>query len=419
MGIINRLFNAGTGSDETRSFEFGDLLSPRTAGVSVTETTALNYVTVFACVRLLSESVASLPVDVFRKQNKQRTEVAAPSWLETPNVEMTLFEVVERSMASLCLWGNAYLLTTRNAQGSVVELWPLDPSRVSVDRDTASNDLVYLVDGERLTRSQVLHIKAFTSPSSLQGLSPIAVGRSAIAAGIATDNFANTFWSNGARPNGILHVPESNGTDDNDYAKRLLAGWNQNHSGAGNGNKTALLLGGITYEAISVPAEDAQFLGTRKYQVEEIARLYRVPPHMVQDLSRSTFNNIEHSSIDFVVHSLRPWLVRLEAAFSGLLPTGQYVKFNEGALLRGDAQSQAESLKIAWEHAIISSNEWRQKLDMEPIADGDAFYAPLNFAEVGAQREPTLAEKAQAVAALVQAGMDIGEAKRLVGLTSS
>lgn len=418
MGFYNRFIRNGPSQEErsiTSDWAAG-ILDPtlNTAGVTVTPYVALNYVAVFACVRLISESIASLPIDVFRNTKSQRTEVGAPKWITRPNIEMTKFEFLERVLGSLCLWGNSYNLVTRDNFGNVIEIWPVDPARVGVVRDNYTYNLTYVIGGQNLTREDVLHIKAFPSPSQAIGLSPISAGRAAISAGMATDAYAGAFWGNGAHPAGLLTV--NNPNPDDDYMQRLEAGWNKNHGGAKNANKTAVLQGDIKYQALSLPAEDSQFLQTRKFQTEEIARLFRVPPHMIGDLDRATFSNIEHQSIDFVVHTLRPWMVRVEDALSGLLPNGQYTKFNESALLRGDSQSQAEAFKVAWEHGVINSNTWREKLDLPPVKDGDAYYAPLNMAPVGQDKTATVKDLALAVAALVGSGMAIDEALAAVGL---
>lgn len=418
MALLDRLLSRAP-EPETRDISANeawarDIVSGNTtaAGVNVTQDNALNYVTVYACVRLIAESIASLPIDTFQKVKGENRSLRTPLWLDQPNIEMTRFEFIERCLGSLLLWGNAYIYVVRDlTTGAVVELWPINPAAVTVERDEANN-LRYVVDGKPVPTGVVLHIKAFPNPTSPLGLSPVAVGRQAIAAGMATDTYAAKFWANGASPQGLLTLEGQ--LDDTDR-KQLEQAWNNTYGSANKAHKTAVLSGGAKYTPITMPAEDSQFLQTRSFQVDEIARLFRVPPHKIGDLTRSTFSNIEHQAIEFVVDTLRPWMVRLELSLSGLLLPSQYVKFNERALLRGDTKSQAEALHILWQDGAINHNEMRDKLELESISEGDTYYVPLNMAPVDAANEPKLTDKASAYAALVNAGVDPNAAASAVG----
>lgn len=381
MGLYNYFF--GNTPEEERDLTFQQLWgadiqssSIYNAGRSVEN--SLSFVAVFACVRLLSETIAGLPLDTYRKTTGLPKELRNPIWLDTPNKETTRFEFIEQIVTSLTLWGNAYVLKLEDNVGSILELWVLNPAHVTPFRN-GSNDIDYRVGTQTIPGRSVIHFKGFSMPGELEGLSPVSIARQAVNAGLSTDKYAVNFWENGAHPSGVIEVPDKLKDED---VKVLRRAWNSQHQGSKNAYKTAILTSGANYSPISIPADNAQFLQTRKFQVNEIARLFRVPPHMIGDLERSTNNNIEHQGIEFVQYTLAPWLSRIEDKLSLQLPRGQYVKFNEKALLRGDTSAQSESLRTAWEHGAISINEWREKLDQEPIDGGDSYFVPLNFVEL-------------------------------------
>lgn len=395
-----------------REYLFGN---SNPSGVSVTESTALNYVSVFACVRAISEDIASMPIDVYSKQLGSTYALDCPYWLVTPNKEHTRFEFMERVLASLLLWGNAYIYVVHDDVGEILELWPLDPSKIEVRRNQSTNDIEYEVDNKAtLGTDEVLHIKAFPSPSGIVGLSPITVGRSAISAGIATDTYAGTFWGNNAQPAGVISMPDDLDEDD---AKRTLRIWNTTHQGARNSNKVGVLANGASYNPISIPAEDSQFLQTRVFQVAEIARLFRVPPHIIGELSHATFSNIEQQSLEYVTRSLAPWVYRVECSLNTLLPPDMYVKLNEKGLLRGDSAAQMDTLRTAFQNGWINTDEARDKLEMAPLPDGkgEQYFVPLNMRSLD-DDDMTLRERIGLFTQLITVGVDANAASAITGL---
>jgi len=284
----------------------------------VDERTAMQTTAVYACVRILAETVASLPLHVFKYtadgSEKATQHPLYPILHDEPNPEMTTFIFRETLMTHLLLWGNAYAQIIRDGRGRVISLYPLMPNRIEVKRsDTGNLYYQYRRDtGEIviLSTDEVLHVPGLGF-DGLIGYSPIAMAKNAIGMTLATEEFGASFYSNGARPGGILEHP---GTVKD--IKRLRDSWDAAYQGVRNANRVAILEEGMKYTPIGIPPEAAQFLQTRKFQTEEICRIFRVPPHLVADLDKATFSNIEHQSISFVIHTIRPWLVRLEQGFN-------------------------------------------------------------------------------------------------------
>lgn len=362
------------------------------SGASVTAENAMTFTAVLACVRVLSESVASLPLIVYRRdpdggKSRATDHPLYPVLHDAPNPEMTSVQWRETAMVHLCLWGNSYNEIVFDGAGRVRELWPLSPSGMTVKR--INGQLVYehregSAQPIQYPASSILHICGL-SMNGLVGMSPIAIARDAIGLGMTLNEYGARTFANGARPSGVLEHPGQLG--DEAY-KRLKESFEAEYAGAGNAGKTLLLEEGTKFNPQSFPPEDAQFLQSRKFQIEEVARIFRVPLHKIGSLEHATFSNIEHQSLEFVVDSLRPYLVRWEQAISAKLlnPRERAQYFSEhlvDGLLRGDIQSRYAAYAIARQWGWINVNEIRSRENMNPIDGGDAYLEPLNMTEVG------------------------------------
>lgn len=347
------------------------------AGVKVNEFTAMQTTAVYACVRILAESIAGLPLHVYeyRGNGKERVPEHPLYCLlhDSPNPEMTSFIFRETAMIHLLLWGNSFSQILRDGMGRVVGLYPLLPHRMSVDRDENA-ELVYtytpVADGKqiKLRREDVLHIPGLGF-DGLVGYSPIAMAKNAVGMTLACEAYGSAFFSNGARPGGVLEHP---GVLKD--TSKLRESWQAVYGGTSNTGKVVVLEEGVKYTPISIPPEEAQFLETRKFQIDEIARLYRVPPHMVGDLEKSSFNNIEQQSLEFVKYTLNPWVVRWEQSLQKALlsPAEQkrcFVKFNLDGLMRGDYKSRMEGYSIGRQNGWLSANDIREMENMNPIPE--------------------------------------------------
>ena len=352
-------------------FDFGAAAS----GKNVTEETAIQISTVYACVRVLAETLASLPLDIYESDGKGGSRIAENHPLEyllhdAPNEEMTSFIWREQMMTQILLRGNSYSQIVRNGKTAIMSIYPLLSSNMTVDRDD-SGTLTYkyqMADENTITLSpsEVLHIPGMGF-DGIMGYSPIALMKTTLGLTLAAEEYGSKVFGNGATPAGVLTHP--NRLKD---PEKLRNAWNAAYGGSANAGKIAILEEGMKFERISMPNSEAQFLETRKFQVSEICRIYRVPPHMVGDLEHATFSNIEHQSISFAVHTIRPWLVRIEQSMNKALfsenERGKYfVKFNMDGLMRGDYKSRMEGYAIARQNGWMSADDIRGLENLNPI----------------------------------------------------
>lgn len=368
-------------ADAGYSFLFGRT----TSGKPVNERTAMQTTAVYACVRILAEAVASLPLHVYEYQDDVGKKLVHDHPLyyllhDEPNPEMTSFVFRETLMSHLLIWGNAYAQIIRDGAGRVLGLYPLLPDKMDVQRDDRGN--IYYVYSRnsdenpmfkeygdiRLKAEDVLHIPGLGF-DGLIGYSPIAMAKNAVGMTLACEEYGASFFANGANPGGVLEHP---GVLKD--PSKVRESWNSVYRGVNNAHKIAVLEEGMKYQQIGIPPEEAQFLETRKFQINEIARLYRIPPHMVGDLDKSSFSNIEQQSLEFVKYTLDPWVIRWEQSLqrSLLLPgeKGKYfIKLNVDGLLRGDYQSRMNGYAVGRQNGWFSANDIREMENMNPIPD--------------------------------------------------
>ena len=368
-------------ADAGYSFLFGRT----TSGKPVNERTAMQTTAVYACVRILAEAIASLPLHVYEYQDDGGKKLVHDHPLyyllhDEPNPEMTSFVFRETLMSHLLIWGNAYAQIIRDGAGRVLGLYPLLPDKMEVQRDDRGN--IYYVYSRnsdenpmfkeygniRLKAEDVLHIPGLGF-DGLIGYSPIAMAKNAVGMTLACEEYGASFFANGANPGGVLEHP---GVLKD--PSKVRESWNSVYRGVNNAHKIAVLEEGMKYQQIGIPPEEAQFLETRKFQINEIARLYRIPPHMVGDLDKSSFSNIEQQSLEFVKYTLDPWVIRWEQSLqrSLLLPgeKGKYfIKLNVDGLLRGDYQSRMNGYAVGRQNGWFSANDIREMENMNPIPD--------------------------------------------------
>ena len=362
--------------------DFSLLFGRTTSGKTVNERTALQTTAVYACVRILSETIASLPLHVYRYTEggkaKDTEHVLYTLLHDEPNPDMTSFVFRETLMSHLLIWGNAYAQILRDRSGQVIGLYPLLPDQMSVHR-SEKGKLYYVYNRYEednpnfqekgsivLSQEEVLHIPGLGF-DGLIGYSPIALAKNAVGMTLACEEYGASFFGNGANPGGVLEHPGIL----KDPGK-VRDSWNSVYQGTRNAHKVAVLEEGMSYKQIGIPPEEAQFLETRKFQINEIARLFRIPPHMVGDLEKSSFSNIEQQSLEFVKYTLDPWVVRFEQALkkSLLLPEEKkthFIKFNVDGLLRGDYQSRMNGYAIGRQNGWLSTNDIRELEELNPI----------------------------------------------------
>jgi HK97 family phage portal protein len=383
MGIFSGLFRTRDAPvNRTSGSTYSFFMGGSTSGKHVNERTSMQMTAVYSCVRILSEAIASLPLNTFVYTDSGGKEKAISHPLyhllhDEPNPEMSSFIFRETLMTHLLLWGNAYAQIIRNGKGEVIALYPLMPDRMTVDRDTngrlyykytkSSEDAPTMENGSViLSPSDVLHIPGLGF-DGLVGYSPIAMAKNAIGLAIAAEEYGSKFYANGAAPSGVLEHP---GTLKD--PARVRDSWNSTFGGSGNSHKVAVLEEGMKYTPISISPNEAQFLETRKFQINEIARIFRIPPHMVGDLEKSSFSNIEQQSLEFVKYTLDPWVIRWEQALYRTLLSEEekktvFFKFNVEGLLRGDYASRMSGYATARQNGWMSANDIRELEDLDRI----------------------------------------------------
>ncbi len=406
MSIFSGLFRSRDKPKNRVGGGWNFLFGGTTSGKAVNERTAMQTSAVYACVRILAESVAGLPLHVYERtaNGSKSTKPSHPLYRllhDEPNREMTSFVFRETLMSHLLLWGNAYAQIIRDGRGFPIALYPLLPDRMAVDRNE-SGELVYTYQSDKgqvkLRRENILHIPGLGF-DGLIGYSPIAMAKNAVGLALATEDYGATFFANGANPGGVLEHP---GVIKPEQADRHRESW-QSQFGGANAHKVAVLEEGLKFHQMSIPPEQAQFLETRKFQINEIARIFRVPPHMVGDLEKSSFSNIEQQSLEFVKYTLDPWVVRWEQSLQQvlILPSEKatiFIKFNLDGLLRGDYQSRMQGYSTGIQNGFMSVNDVRGLEDMNLLTaeeGGDLHFVNGNMvklADVGAAYKPNETE---------------------------
>ena len=383
---MSRLKNLFHSRDKPKNYldnnPFSFFFGGTTAGKTVNERTAMQTTAVYSCVRILAETIASLPLHTYQytDNGKEKAEEHTLYQLlqHEPNPEMTSFVFRETLMSHLLLWGNAYAQIIRDGRGQVVALYPLMPDKMTVDR-ASNGELFYKYQSDKgevvMRKETVLHIPGLGF-DGLMGYSPIAMAKNAIGMAIATEEYGSAFFANGANPGGVLEHP---GVVKD--PKRVRESWNTVYQGSSNAHRIAVLEEGMRFTSIGIPPEQAQFLETRKFQINEIARIFRIPPHMIGDLEKSSFSNIEQQSLEFVKYTLDPWVIRWEqsmqkALFSDSEKSKYFIRFSVDGLLRGDYASRMTGYATGRQNGWLSTNDIREleNLNRIPEAFGGDLY---------------------------------------------
>ena len=386
----------GSGNKAGNFSQWMSSMVGRTAksGVLVTPETAIAVAAVRACVTLLAESVAQLPCELYRRDGDKRERATDHPLYDLihnqPNQKDSAFEFNEQRMGHLGLRGNSYSLIDRDGAGYITELIPVNPDKVAVLKGPDGLPYYQLLgEGNKiLSMRQVHHVKAF-SLDGFVGLSPIQTNADTIGLTMAVDEHASRVFANGTTLSGVIESP-TGGAKFESQAKldAFLNKFVERHSGLRNAFSVALLQEGMQYKQLAMNNEQAQLLESRKFGISEICRLYKVPPHMIGDLERSTNNNIEHQGLQFVIYTLLAWLKRIEGAMMRdlLLPSERrdlYIEFNVSGMLRGDQKSRYESYALGRQWGWLSVNDIRRLENLSPVAGGDIYLTPLNMIQTG------------------------------------
>ena len=352
---------------------------------SVNTDNALKMTTVYACVKVLSESVSTLPLTLFsqNKSKKEKIDSKLTKLLQKPNSFMTDFDFKSAIMVDLALRGNSYWQLVKNGMGEVKSIFPLNGNAITVKMKT-NGDVVYEYQGEQgqyvLDMDEVLHFKMM-SVDGINGISPISYNQLAIATGMSQSEFTDKYFANGANSNVVLSHPAV--LSDESY-DRLKESFKKQYQGTKNSFKPILLEDGMKIEKLSMSNSDSQFIENKTFTKNEIASIFRVPPHLINEMSKSTFSNIEHQSLEFVKYTLMPYLVMIESELNEKLLTSykQYFKFDTNSLVRGDIKTRYEAYQLAITNGFMSRNEVRALEDLDSVDGLDEMIIPMNMSQV-------------------------------------
>ena len=390
MALLDTVRNWFKPNTEKRS---GDFLDPRNfgssgSGVRVTQDSALAFSAVWAAVRILSESVAQLPINLIQREENgdktKRTDHFLYNIIHNkPNEYMTNYTFIQKIMYDLCVGGNSYVKIERNGSGRPVALYPINLQDIEFRVYDEKYYYYNTETGESLEYEEILHFKIM-SQDGMIGQSPIDTCANSISWGLALEQYGNSYFSNGAKVSGVLQTDRALSTEAID---RLRNSFDQNYSKIGDAQKTLILEEGLKFNTISLSNEASQFLASRQFSIEEIARIFNIPPHLLRDLSKSSFNNIQEQSREFVQYSLMPYLSMIEQEMTTKLfkkaEQGKlFIEFNTNALLRGNPKERAEYYRTMLNIGAMTINEVRQKENMNVVSEGDNLFMQLNMATV-------------------------------------
>lgn len=419
--MLDRLFT----TDEQRAISFqtiwgaGDSYAFTTpAGTIVTEDNSLKIGTVYACVRLIADSISTLPVDTYRRLNGTRVPFRPrPIWLDFPESGMNRTDHFQQVLVSLLLNGNAFIRIIRDDNG-IVGLAVLNPMRVEIHRNELSREIVYTLrdaQGPAIRAEDMIHITEMRLPGYLRGESRIELLKENLGLAKALEDFAARFFGQGSTTSGIIEFP---GNLTQEQAKNLVDGFEQAHRGLRRAHRPGILSAGAKFVKTGVDPNEAQMLESRRLAIEEIARIFRCPPSLlsVTTPGSMSYASVEANAIHFVTHTLRPYIVKIEDAYNKLLPEGVFLKFNVDGLLRGDSQTRAAVYSSGLQAGWLSINDIHRLEDMTPVDGGDVYRVPLANVDLSAANLTELEKKTTMAQRLILSGFDPAAVMAALGL---
>lgn len=357
------------------------------AGTNIDQITSMRINAFYACVLLISDTISTLPVDSFRRIDGNRVPYRPqPAWVQRPDVDLLRTEHYQQVLISLLLDGNAFVRIYRDQTGQVANLVVIDPNRIQVTRTPVTRELIYIIDDNNqypVVSRDMLHITEMRKAGELRGISRVTDLKDNLGLASALQSFASRFFAQGATTSGVIETPMGL---NREQAKELVDGFDTRHKGYKKAHKTGILTGGAKFVRTGVNPDEAQMLDSQKFAVEQIARIFRVPPHMIGITSAGamSYNSVEQQNINFVTHTLRPYIAKMEDAYSTLLPEGAFIRFNVDGLLRGDFATRMNGYSIGSQAGFLSVNDIRRFEDLRPVDGGDVYRVPLANVDLGA-----------------------------------
>jgi len=393
----------------------GDVVLGNNSNTMVNAKTAFSLIPVFSAVSLISDTISTLPVDAYQRIDGNRKPYRPrPSWVDQPDVDQTRSAHYQQVLVSMLIWGNAYVRIFRNGKGDVVNLVALDPQKMEVTRSAIGRKLFHYEGEEKaLTSDEVMHLTDLLEPGAIVGMSRVDRLREALGLGIALQDFAATFFGQGVSGSMVVEVP---GNITPDQARQLSDSMSNRHGGWRKSGRAAVLSGGATVKDMSVQNDQSQFIESRRFFVEEVARLFNIPLHFLDVPGSQSYSSVEQSAIQFVQHTLRPYIEKLEWSYSRLLPEQAFLKFNVDGLLRGDFNSRISAYATGLQSGFMSINDVRRIEDMTPVDGGDVYRVPLANVNLSASNLPEQQGKIEMVKALIQVGFNPEDALKAFGI---
>ena len=420
--MLNNLFNLG----EQRAISFqsiwgaGDSFAFTTeSGANIDQNTSMRISAFYSCVLLISDTISTLPVDSFIRRDGNRIPYRPrPAWIQKPDIDLLRSEHYQQVLVSLLLDGNAYVRIFRDGRGDVANLVCLDPTRIQVTRNPATKKIEYIIDNYDsgvVPASEMLHITEIRKPQALTGLSRVTELKDNLGLASALQSFAARFFGQGATTNGVIEYP---GKLTLEQAKNLQSGFDNAHKGFKKAHKTGILDSGAKYVKTGVNPDEAQMLESQKFAIEQVARMFRIPPHMIGITSAGamSYASVEQNNINFVVHTLRPYISKLEDAYSTLLPNEAFMKFNVDGLLRGDYTTRIQGYSIGLQSGFYSVNDVRRFEDLRPVDNGDSNRVPLANINLTSTDVVEQDKKVAMATRLVAVGFDPAQVLSALGL---
>ena len=391
-----------------------ELMNP--AGVNINNSSAFEIVAFFSAVSLISDTISTLPVDaLYRADGEIFPYRPRPAWVDQPDVDNTRQAHYQQVLVSLMVSGNSFTRVFRDPNGEVVNLVVLDPTTVEIKRNALGRKMFQVEkESKLLTSDDVIHITDLLEPGALRGMSRVSKLSDALGVASALQSYAATFFGQGATTAGVIEFPGALLTAE--QAKTLQDGFDSRHKGWKRAHKTGILSGGATYKQTTVPNDSAQFLESRRFAVEEIARAFNIPLHMLGVPDTASYASVEQNAIQFVTHTLRPYVEKLEWAYTRLLPTPAYLKFNVNGLMRGDFQTRIQAYSVASQAGFMSINDIRRLEDLRSVEGGNVYRVPLANVNLSASDLPEMEGKVAMATKLIQAGFDPASTMSALGL---
>ena len=391
-GSYQQLFGSGMMFDK-----------PSAAGMTVTDETSLRLSAVYACVRLISDTIGTLPYDQFFRRDGERFPFRPKdSWIERPSTEMPRTTFWKQIMVSLLLDGNAFVMITRSGN-EIVDLTPLNPKQVRVERSNGRK--LFVINNERTVGTdEVLHLTEMLMPGKLRGVSRIEQAKEALGLGLALEEYAAQFFGNGAYAGGVLEFPDKLSPEQR---KEIRETWNSVHQGPKRAHRVGMLWGGGKFNPLTIDPSTSQLVDQRKFAVEEVARIFRVPPFMlgVSENAAMAFASIEQQQLFFRQHTIQPYVEMLEDHFQTLLSNpSSFIKFNMASIVRADLATRYSSYNTALLAGFMSVNDVRRLEDQGPVEAGDQYRVPLQNIPLTDAGLVSMQQKARIAQSLTVAG---------------